>query len=232
MVAHELNQPLTAISNYMDGATAVLRRGGDVPLPRIIEALEHAGEQALRAGQIIQRLRALASRGDGEKRTEPISPLVKEAVELAVVGSKIEGVSITIEDHARGAAVFADKIQIQQVLLNLLRNAAEAAAAVERPRIVVRTETDESKVRISVIDNGTGLPEKVRERLFQPFVSTKKTGMGIGLSVCQAIIAAHGGRLWAEPNPAGGTIFFISLSRADRARLTQAARRHSGELSQ
>lgn len=214
MVAHELNQPLTAISNYMEAADALLGRGGDLPLPRIRNAIGRAGEQAVRAGQIIQRLRGLAMRGDGERRVEPIPPLVKEAAELALIGSKHHGVSIRIEDELGHVTVIVDKIQIQQVLLNLLRNAAEAVAEQEFREIALRVEARGDIVQISVVDNGPGLPDEVREKLFQPFVTTKQTGMGVGLSICHTIVAAHDGRLWAEPNPEGGTIFRLTLPTA------------------
>jgi two-component system sensor kinase FixL len=217
MMTHELNQPLTAIGNYMEAARALLERGGDLPLSRISNAMGRAGEQAIRAGEIIQRWRGFALRGDGEKRIEAITPLIKEAAELALVGTKLRGISITIQDGSATAAVVADKIQIQQVLLNLLRNAAEAVADQERRDIVLLTDACDDDVQISVIDNGPGLPEEVQAKLFQPFVSTKTTGMGIGLSICHTIITAHNGRLWAEPNPEGGTIFRISLPTAAAA---------------
>jgi two-component system sensor kinase FixL len=211
MVAHELNQPLTAISNYMEAAGALLDRGVDPPLANLRRAVERAGEQAVRAGQIIQRLRGFASRRDSEKRFEAISPLVKEAAELALLGTKLRGVSITVQDDLADVTVIVDKIQIQQVLLNLLRNAAEAVADQERQEIVLLTEVRDDTVQISVVDNGPGLPDEVKAKLFQPFVSTKQTGMGVGLSICQTIIAAHDGRLWAESNPEGGTIFRLTL---------------------
>ncbi len=214
MVAHELNQPLTAITNYTEAARALLDRGGDLPLPRIINAMDRVGEQAIRAGQIIQRLRGFVSRGDSERRIEPISPLIKETTELALVGMTQKGVSIKFEDDPADVSILADKIQIQQVLLNLLRNAAEAVVDTECPDIVLRTEVSDTAVQISVIDNGPGLPEEVQAKLFQPFVSTKKTGMGIGLSICHSIITAHNGRLWTEANPDGGTIFYLALPTA------------------
>jgi two-component system sensor kinase FixL len=214
MVAHELNQPLTAISNYMEAADALLGRAGDLPVARIRNSIARAGEQAIRAGQIVQRLRGLAMRGDGEKRIEAIPPLVKEAAELALIGSKQRAMNITIEGELGHITVFVDKIQIQQVLLNLLRNAAEAVADQERREIALITEEEDDSVRISVVDNGPGIPDEVRARLFQPFVTTKQAGMGVGLSICQTIIAAHDGRLWAESNPEGGTIFRLTLPTA------------------
>jgi two-component system, LuxR family, sensor kinase FixL len=214
MIAHELNQPLTAISNYMEAVNAVLDRGGELPIPRLLAAVSRAGEQAVRAGQIIQQLRGFVSRGDSEKRIEAVSPLVKEAADLVLLGTKQKGISIHVEDKVPDAAVLADKIQIQQVLLNLLRNAAEAIAEQECREITLVTEMHDAMVRISVVDNGPGLPEEVKARLFQPFVSTKKTGMGVGLSICQNIVTAHDGRLCAEPNPEGGTIFRMTLPAA------------------
>jgi two-component system sensor kinase FixL len=211
MVAHELNQPLTAISNYMEAIGALLDRGGDLPLPRLRTAVEHAGAQAIRAGQIIQRLRGFASRRDTEKRIEPIPPLLREAAALALVGTRQKGIVIKIDNDIADVPVLADKIQIQQVLLNLLRNAAEAVADQEHREIALLTEASDGEVQISVVDNGPGLPEEVQAKLFQPFVSTKETGMGVGLSICHNIVAAHNGRLWAELNPDGGTIFRVAL---------------------
>ena len=141
-------------------------------------------------------------------------PLIKEAAELALLGTKQKGVSIKVQDDLADAVILADKIQIQQVLLNLLRNAAEAVADQERRDIALLTQVRDTTVLISVIDNGPGLPDEVKARLFQPFVSTKKTGMGVGLSICHTIITAHNGRLWAEPNPEGGTIFRLTLPTA------------------
>jgi len=211
MVAHELNQPLTAISNYMEAAAALLDRGGDIPVARLRGAMSRAGEQAIRAGQIIQQLRGFVSHGDSEKRIEAVSPLVREAAELAVLGTRQKGIAIRVEDNLEDAVILVDKIQIQQVLLNLLRNALEAVAEREHREVVLVAETQQGMIRIGVVDNGPGLPEDVKARLFQPFVSTKKTGMGMGLSICHNIVTAHDGRLWAEANPAGGTIFRLTL---------------------
>jgi two-component system, LuxR family, sensor kinase FixL len=214
MVTHELNQPLTAISNYMEAVATLLDRGGDLPVSRLRNAVGRAGEQAVRAGQIIHQLRGFVSRSDSEKRLEAVMPLVREAAELALLGTKQKGIRIRVEVDLSDAVVIADKIQIQQVLLNLLRNAAEAVADQEHRDIVLLTELQDETVQISVVDNGPGLPDEVKARLFQPFVSTKTTGMGVGLSICHTIITAHNGRLWAEPNPEGGTIFRLTLPTA------------------
>ena len=211
MVAHELNQPLTAINNYLEAARALLDRGSDLPLSGIKNAIDRAGEQAMRAGQVIRRIRGFVLRGDSERRIEALSPLLKEAAELAALGMKQKRVSIKYEDGPADASILADRIQIQQVLLNLLRNAAEAVADADSRNVTLRSELRDGAVQINVIDNGPGLSDEVKEKLFQPFVSTKKTGMGVGLSICHSIITAHGGRLWTEPNPDGGTIFSITL---------------------
>lgn len=211
MVVHELNQPLTVIRSYMELVVDLLDRGGDLPPARLRNAVERAAEQAIRAGRIIEELRGFVSRGDGEKRIEAIPPLVKEAVELAVLGSKHRGISVSVQDGLGDVTVVVDKIQIQQVLLNLLRNAAEAVAGQERREIALVTEVRGDTVQISVIDYGPGLPEEVKTKLFQPFNSTKKTGMGVGLAICHTIITAHDGQLWAELNPEGGTIFRFTL---------------------
>jgi len=217
MVAHELNQPLTAISNYMEASATLLDRGGELPVARLRGAVSRAGEQAIRAGQIIQQLRGFVSRRDSEKRIEAVSPLVREAAELALLGTKQKGVNIRVEDNLEDAVILADRIQIQQVLLNLLRNAVEAVAELEHRDVALVGEAREKMVRISVIDNGPGLPDDIKARLFQPFVSTKRTGMGMGLSICHNIVTAHDGRLWAEANPEGGTIFRLTLPAAQNA---------------
>jgi len=213
MLAHELNQPLTAISNYMEAARVLLDRGGDLPLSRIGSAIDRAAEQALRAGQIIQRLRGFVSRGNSQRRIEAVSPLLKELLELALFDMGQRGVSIRLENTPADVRILADKIQIRQVLLNLLRDAAEAVANQEHREISLLTEASAGAVQISVVDNGPGLSDEIRDTLFQPFVSTKKTGMGVGLSICHTIITAHDGRLWAEPNPDGGTIFGLLCRR-------------------
>jgi two-component system sensor kinase FixL len=211
MLAHELNQPLTAISNYMEAARALLDRGGDLPLSRIGNAIDRAGDQAVRAGQIIQRLRGFVLPGNNERQIEAVSPLIKEAVELAHLDMRQRGVSIGLANLPADVSILADKVQIQQVLLNLLRNAAEAVASQESREIALLTEANAAALQISVIDNGPGLPDEVRDKMFQPFVSTKKTGMGVGLSICHTIVTAHNGQIWAEPNPEGGTIFKFTL---------------------
>jgi two-component system, LuxR family, sensor kinase FixL len=211
VVTHELNQPLTAITSYMDTAALLLGRGGEVPISRLSGLLERAGQQASRAGNIIERLRGFMSRGDTDKRVEAVPPLLMETAELVLIGIKQKGISIGLQPDLPDAKILADKVQIQQVLLNLLRNAMEAVAQQGDPQVSLAAEARNGSVSIRVIDNGPGLPEEVQAKLFQPFVSTKRNGMGVGLSICHTIISAHDGSIRAEPNPDGGTIFRITL---------------------
>ena len=130
------------------------------------------------------------------------------------------GIAIRVDGNLADVSVIVDKTQMRQALLNLLRNAAEAVADPESRDIALLAEAMDASVRISVVDDGPGLSEEVRAKLFQPFVSTKKTGMGVGLSICHSIVTAHNGRIWADANPDGGTIFNLALpiaSASDRA---------------
>jgi two-component system, LuxR family, sensor kinase FixL len=209
-LAHELNQPLSAIANYLNGARRVMEResGRD---PRVIEAVEKASEQALRAGDIIRRLRDFLARGEGERSVESLAKLVHEACGLALVGAKESGVDVRYQIDPHLDRVVVDRIQIQQVLVNLVRNALEAMHDQPRCMLTVSTFVDDDMAVVSVADTGTGLDALAAERLFQPFVTTKPQGMGVGLSISRTIIEAHGGRIWTEPNPGGGAIFRFSV---------------------
>ena len=209
-MAHELNQPLTAIGNYMEAMDALLDRDGEIPFDRLRTMITRTGDQAIRAGRIIQRLREFITPREIAKRFEKIAPLVKEARELALVGTKQSGITINL-GVLPDAFVIVDKILIQQVLLNLLRNAVEAVADQENRNVALTAEIQGDTVQISVSDNGPGIAEEIRGKLFQSFVSTKKTGMGMGLSICRTIVSSHNGCLWTEPNPTGGTIFRLIL---------------------
>jgi two-component system sensor kinase FixL len=176
------------------------------------EAIERASEQALRAGQIIRRLREFVSRGESERRVENLAKLIEEASALALVGAKETGVRVAFEFDPNVAFVLADKIQVQQVLHNLMRNAIEAMQEMTRRELTVRThQLDNETVQVDVSDTGPGIAPEIAEQLFQPFITTKRQGMGVGLSISRTIIEAHGGRLWTEPNPGGGAIFRLTL---------------------
>ncbi|WP_029006652.1 two-component system sensor histidine kinase FixL [Azorhizobium doebereinerae] len=215
-LAHELNQPLSAIANYIKGSRRLLEEGDARRIPMLQGALDKAAEQALRAGQIIRRLRDFVSRGESERRLESISKLVEEASALALVGAKEHSIQVRYQFDPACDLVLADKVQVQQVLLNLMRNALEAMMEAPRRQLLVQTQAaDDDMVTISVSDTGHGVSEEMRSQLFMPFVTTKAHGMGVGLSISRTIIDAHGGRIWAEPNPEGGTIFRFTLRTVD-----------------
>lgn len=210
-LAHELNQPLSAIGNYLMGSKALLKRA-EVPHERVAEAVERAGQEALRAGEIIRRLRNFVSRGETEKRHENLGKLLEEASALALVGARNLGVRVRQDIDPAIDTVLVDKVQIQQVALNLIRNALDAMAGSPLRELAIGAGQDrDGMVRISVADTGPGISADVREQLFQPFVSTKQAGMGVGLSICRTIVEAHGGRIWAEDNDRGGATFRFTI---------------------
>ena len=174
--------------------------------------MDKASEQAVRAGQVIHRLRDFVARGETEKRIESIKKLVEEASALALVAAKEHSVRLDLRLDPSVDLVLVDKVQIQQVLLNLLRNALEAMQTSERRELVVSTNPAENTmVAVDVADTGSGISPEVASRLFQPFVTTKRQGMGVGLSISRTIIESHGGEITVQPNPGGGTIFRFTL---------------------
>ena len=211
-LAHELNQPLSAIANYAQGCTRLLRDRNDSDAERMGEALDEISRQSLRAGQIIRHLREFVMRGETEKMPEDVRKLVEEAGALALVGSREHGVR-TVFDFQPGAdMVVADRVQIQQVLINLMRNAIEAMRDSETRELTVRTlPGDNDDVVVEVSDTGPGISEEVASRLFQPFVTSKSGGMGIGLSISKRIIEAHGGDIEALRNAQGGVTFRFTV---------------------
>jgi len=211
-LAHELNQPLTAIVSYLNGCRRLLARGPEANPEMLNDGLERAAEQAMRAGQIIRRLREFVARGATERQIENLPKLIEEASALALVGAGEYEVRVNFHFDPAASIVFADKIQIQQVLLNLIRNAMEAMQGSPRRELTISTIAAEpGTVEVQVADTGSGIAEQIAPQLFQPFITTKAKGMGIGLSISRTIIEAHGGRLWVEPNPGGGTLFHLTL---------------------
>jgi two-component system sensor kinase FixL len=211
-LAHEINQPLTAAASFLKGAGRLLDGGQNETLPMVREAVERSAQQVLRAGQIIRRLREFVARGETERQIEELPGLIEEASALALVGAKETGIHVAFEFDANAKFVLADKIQVQQVLLNLIRNAVEAMQEVTRRELTISTHRiDEETARIDVTDTGPGISPQIADQLFRPFVTTKRLGMGVGLSISRTIIEAHGGQLWVEPNPAGGTVFRLTL---------------------
>jgi two-component system sensor kinase FixL len=212
-LAHELNQPLSAISNYLKGSRRLLEGNVDERSSMMRDALEKAADQAMRAGQIIRRLRDFVSRGESERRVESVTKLVEEASALSLVGVKDRGIRVQFQFDPTVDLVIADRVQIQQVLLNLIRNAMDAMeTASKRDLMVAIVPIDSNQVRISVADTGSGIAPEIAEQLFTPFITTKRQGMGVGLSISRTIVEAHGGKIWVEPNPGGGTIFHFTLA--------------------
>ncbi len=211
-LAHELNQPLSAIANYVKGSRRLLDSRSDDSLTPLRDAMDKAGDQALRAGQIIRRLRDFVARGESERRVENVKKLVEEASALALVGAKDTGVRVRFDFTPGADFVLADKVQIQQVVLNLMRNAIEAMETSEiRDLVIATAPAANDMLEIKVTDTGSGIAPEIGTQLFQPFVTTKRQGMGVGLSISRTIIEAHGGTIAARSNPEGGTIFTLTL---------------------
>jgi two-component system, LuxR family, sensor kinase FixL len=216
-LAHELNQPLTAIANYVETASEMLQSPpDDETLAVIREALDECAAQSVRAGQIVRRLRDFISRGETEQRVESLQRLVTEASALALVDAGGADLEVDVKLDQNADRVLVDRIQIQQVLLNLMRNAIEAMEESPVRRLLVYSEREAGGfIRITVADSGPGLADDVAQHLFEPFRSTKQTGMGLGLSISATIVGAHGGRIWAEPSKLAGTAFHFTVIDAD-----------------
>jgi two-component system sensor kinase FixL len=222
-LAHEINQPLTAIANYLKGCRRILQRMQGNEVPMLQDAVNQAAEQALRAGQVIRHLREFVARGESERHLEHLPKLIEEASALSLVGAKEKGVRVAFRLDHSAPLVLADRIQIQQVLLNLIRNAIEAMQDAPRRELAVATQAQaDGLVAISVADTGTGIAPEVAQQLFQPFVTTKKHGMGVGLSICRTIVESHGGKIWVESEPGRGTTFTFTLRAVNQEELADA----------
>jgi len=211
-LAHEINQPLAAIANYVNSAKRILKDSQDADAARSVELIEKAAMQALRAGDIIRRLRSFVEKGEAIRQRENINKVVEEALALATLGQGVDGISVKMKLGSELPSVNIDKIQIQQVLLNLIRNSFEAMEGMSSGEMVVSTQKDGGGwVLVCVADTGPGLAPEVVEKLFQPFITTKKKGMGIGLSICRSIVEAHGGVLSLAAEKERGAVFLMRL---------------------
>ena len=216
-LAHELNQPLTAIGSFCQGAWELLHGPLDdeAVVASLREALAGATEEVLRAGEIVRRMREFISRGDTEHSIESLPRLITEANALALVGSREFGIDAQVDFDPRANYVLVDRIQVQQVLFNLIRNAIDAMVRSPTRALTISSAAGPAGfVTVSIQDSGSGISEEVAAQLFQPFITSKASGMGIGLSICRTIVEGHGGRIWFENAPDRGTIFRFTLPKA------------------
>ena len=214
-LAHELNQPLTAIANYTSGAAARLRtanqQSAPVPIEDLIELLQKTAKQAERAGQVIRRIRSFVKRSDPNRRWVDAKAIVADAIELAEIDARERGLEIKQDLDPELPILHVDQILIEQVLLNLIKNGLEAMKETRDRTLQVIVNRSDQSVMFSVVDRGHGVPQGIRDRLFDSFYTTKTDGMGMGLNICRSIIESHHGRLWFEDNPEGGCTFRFTL---------------------
>lgn len=212
-IAHEVNQPLAAIANYMGGIRRLLT---DDTAPALRQAIEKVAEQAERARGIVRSLRDLVKKEPRPRQVENLEALIRETSALALIGTN-RTISLDVHVASDAALCCIDKVQIQQVLLNLIRNAIEAVDGSARNHIAITAVRQGSRIALTVFDTGPGIPDTVRDTLFQPFRTTKKDGLGVGLSICRAIVEAHGSELTAENRPEGGARFRFTLPGPEEA---------------
>ncbi|ESQ91050.1 hypothetical protein ABAC460_07405 [Asticcacaulis sp. AC460] len=211
-LAHELNQPLSAIANYVQGSIRLLKDATDERTASVRFALEETAKQSLRAGKIIHHLRQSATHGTTEMRPDSLRSIIEEAAALALAGSKEKGIKTVFDYRAAADRVLIDRVQIQQVLINLIRNAGEAMRASDRRELTITTLDDgDDQVAVEVGDTGPGIADDMAAQLFQPFVTSKPGGMGIGLAISKRIIEAHDGAIVVRRNDAGGATFRFTL---------------------
>lgn len=212
-IAHELNQPLTAVMNYTEAGLALLeRQANDVSPARLQNIMQKASEQAKRAAKILSRLRKFIETGDMDKRIQPLSPIIETAIDLIIPSFKNDGITHQVEISDSLPDALVNDVQIQQVLVNLIRNACEAMQGQDSKRLLVKCfQPDSNSLQVTITDSGIGMSDDQYANLYEPFSSTKTTGLGVGLSISRSIIAHHEGRIWAEPNLPQGTSFHLTL---------------------
>jgi signal transduction histidine kinase len=208
-IAHELNQPLSAIVNFARGGANRLR-AGELDLHGMHEVLTRVGDQGLRAAGLIRRIRAFARRDTFSRQDADVNALITTAAEIVTAGQSVRR-WMRFDLQPDVPTVRADTVQIEQVLINLIRNAIEAGRPDDEEIVVETRRIDGTAVGILVRDRGAGLSDEVREHLFEPFYSTKQDGLGMGLAISRSIVEAHGGTIRAEPNAGRGTTFRVVL---------------------
>jgi C4-dicarboxylate-specific signal transduction histidine kinase len=214
ILAHELNQPLSAVANYLRAARTLIAKM-ELEDDDLIDAVSRAGDQAVRAGEIIRTMRDLAARGGMEQKPESLAAILGEIDFIVGLMVRDAGARVFYDLYRGPDVVLADRIQIQQLVVNLVRNAVDAVAKFPNREIRITTKpAEDGKFLTTVEDSGPGIDPTVMGRIFQPLSSTKPDGMGLGLSICSAIVENHGGRIWVEPSSLGGAAFSFVLARA------------------
>ena len=215
-LAHELNQPLTAIMNYVKAVKRTLGGIEGYPTARVNELIDGAAQETLRASAIIRNLRDFVEKRESKRALGSLNKVVEESVALGFVGAADNNVKVRLDLDSQLPPILIDRIQIQQVLINLIRNSVEAMQSVDQRELAISSSrVEDGFVQITVSDTGPGLPPEVSGRLFQPFITTKETGMGIGLTICRSIVEAHGGRIWPVEEQSLGAGFSFRLPLAD-----------------
>jgi two-component system CheB/CheR fusion protein len=209
-LAHELNQPLAAAMTYIETAQLLLEIPPEARPNSVENNLASSVDEIMRAGHIMKRLRELVTNGEPDKTFLNLHDFINEAPELAA--PRDGKIAIKLRLDAENDNVLADRVQIKQVLANLIRNATEAMIPTTDRNLSISTSLiSPDMIKVDIADNGAGFQPGIRERLFEPFQTTKSSGMGIGLSISRMIVEAHYGKIWAEPNPEGGAIFSFTL---------------------
>jgi len=211
--AHEVNQPLTAAANYVAGCEAISNRG-DADANMLSVALRQASEQIHRTSMIVKRLGDYAKPSEGLLRPEALDAIIEDTTGLAMLDAGMRGIAVFMDHECEKPMIVTDRIELQQVFLNLIRNASDAMSSQLRRELRISSMIFGEMLEIHVSDTGSGIDPLIRDRLFQPFATTKADGMGIGLSVCRKIVEAHGGRLWSEDAAGGGAVFKFTIPRA------------------
>lgn len=217
-LAHEVNQPLAAILNYIQISRQLVGEQGNGTTCPLVQALEKAEAQTNRAADIVKRLRAFVDRRELDRRPESLNQIVEEALALAMVGPEIGATRVQLNLANDLPRVNVDRVQILQVIVNLVRNAVDAMADLPQRALTIASVVEKGTfVRLAVGDVGPVIAPDVAPRLFGAFFTTKEQGMGVGLSICKAIVENHGGKIWFEPPPTGGTMFHFTLPVDDAA---------------
>jgi two-component system, LuxR family, sensor kinase FixL len=225
-LAHEINQPLSAVITYLSAAQRSLKMPPELRPENVEDTLAKAAVQALRAAAILKHMRQFVSRGEPDKAVHHLHDLIAEACELTNAIAKAISAQVVLNLDAKDDRVLADRIQIQQVIVNLKRNAIEAMSGSTKRQLTISTSlTEDGMIRTDIVDTGPGFMEDGKKHLFEPFMSNKAHGMGVGLTISRSIVEAHYGELWGEPNPEGGAILSFTLPLADHYESPEASLR-------